>query len=77
MYNLIDKEIKVELAKEKETKKPKVAEKKNDNCDDSCLMFVKNLPEDISNEQLEEHFPNSVSCRVARGPGGVFKGLVI
>ena len=60
---------------EKIQKKAKVQET-NNKSDDSCLLFVKNLPEDVTNEQLSEHFPESVSCRVARGPGGAFKGFL-
>ena len=71
------------IKKSEKLKKQKKEPKKTSNNEerskpeDNCLLFVKNLPEDITNEQLNEKFPESVSCRVARGPGRAFKGFVL
>ena len=42
--------------------------------DDNCLLFVKNLPEDVTKEMLEEVFDNAKDVRLPLNAEGNFRG---
>ena len=45
--------------------------------DDNCLLFVKNLPEDVTKEMLEEVFDNAKDVRLPLNAEGGFRGYAL